>query len=283
MGYLPTAIAIDRLNAMGHQITVVELGGNSNQLQAAATGDVDITALAQVMDAIDQGLPFRFFQGANSNEFVMVSRAEYPDCASLDGKVVGIQSVSSFVGQLAIQWFAAECPDAKPNLTVIEGSENRVAALIANQLDASPVDLQDLTNLELARPGEFVVTADFTKTLPILRAAFAANENFIAENEDLIRDWITVHLDVYNEIYENPQLLIDKGKELLGEVDPEALPVIVDAFLEAEVWPRDGDLSDEAVQQTIDFFNNDGEAFTNIKGAADVVDRRILDEVLTTR
>ena len=40
---------------MGHTITAVELGGNSNQLQAAATGDVDITALAQIMDAIDQG------------------------------------------------------------------------------------------------------------------------------------------------------------------------------------------------------------------------------------
>ena len=150
----------------------------------------------------------------------MVSRAEYPDCASLDGKLVGIQSVSSFVGQLAIQWFAAECPDAKPNLTVIEGSENRLAALLANQLDASPVDLQDWTMLDRAKPGAFVVSGDYTKTMPILRAAFAASRSFITENPELIRDWVKVHLDVYAEIYDNPQVLVDKGKELLGEIDP---------------------------------------------------------------
>jgi ABC-type nitrate/sulfonate/bicarbonate transport system substrate-binding protein len=283
VGYLPTAIAIDRLNEMGHQVTAVELGGNSNQLQAAATGDVDITALAQVMDAIDQGLDFRFFLAANSNEFLMVSRAEYPDCASLDGKLVGIQSVSSFVGQLAIQWFAAECPDAKPNLTVIEGSENRLAALLANQLDASPVDLQDWTMLNRERPGEFVISGDFTKTIPILRAAFAASRDFIASNPDLIRDWIRVHLEVYEEIYANPQLLVDKGRELLGEVDPEVLPAVVNAFVEARIWPVDGDLSDDSVQQTIDFFNNDGEAFVNIDSADAVVDRTALDEVLAAQ
>lgn len=283
VGYLPTAIAIDRLNEMGHTITAVELGGNSNQLQAAATGDVDITALAQIMDAIDQGLDFRFFQAANSNEFLMVSRAEYPDCASLDGKLVGIQSVSSFVGQLAIQWFAAECPNAKPNLTVIEGSENRLAALLANQLDASPVDLQDWTMLDRAKPGAFVVSGDYTKTMPILRAAFAASRSFIAENPELVRDWVKVHLDVYAEIYDNPQVLVDKGKELLGEIDPEVLPAIVGAFVEAGVWPVDGDLSAESVDQTIAFFNNDGEAFETIKSAADVVDRTALDEVLAAR
>src|SRR5690606_23001075 len=204
VGYLPTAIAIERLNAMGHQIEAVELGGNANQLQAAATGDIDITALAQVMDAIDLGFDTKFFQAANTNEFIMVARAEYDTCESLDGRRVGIQSVASFVGQLALQWFAATCPEAEPDLLVIEGSENRLAALLAGQLDASPVDLQDWTLLDRERPGEFVITEDFTQSMPILRAAFAAPPDFIAANEQLIADWIRVHLDVYGEIYENP-------------------------------------------------------------------------------
>ncbi|MBD0413900.1 ABC transporter substrate-binding protein [Oryzicola mucosus] len=280
VGYLPTAVAIERLKAMGYDIEVAELGGNSNQLQAAATGDVDITAIAQVMDAMDQGLDSRFFMGANTNEFILVSKADLKDCKSLDGRTVGIQSTGSFVGQLAIQWLAKECPDAKPNLTVIEGSDNRLAALLAGQLDSSVVDLQDWTLLNRQKPGEFTITADFTKVTPILRAAFAARQSFIAENPKLIEDWIRVHLDVYAETYKDPKVLLDKGKELLGEVDPEALPPIIEAFTAAKVWPVDGGISDQAVQQTIDFFNSDGQPFEKIKTPADVIDRGPLDKVL---
>ena len=281
VGYLPTAVAIDRLTEMGYEINVAELGGNSNQLQAAATGAVQITAIAQVMDAIDQGLDSRFFMEANTNEFLLVSKAEFATCESLNGRTVGIQSTGSFVGQLAIQWLAQACPGTNANLTVIEGSDNRLAALLANQLDSSVVDLQDWTLLQRAKPGEFTVTGDFTKMMPIMRAAFAAQQSFIAENPQLIEDWIRVHLDVYREAYGNPDLLVDKGRELLGEIDPEAMPAIVEAFLAAQVWPVDGGLGEQDVMDTINFFNNDGESFVNIKTAADVADRTLLDKVLS--
>ena len=281
VGYLPTAVAIDRLTEMGYEINVAELGGNSNQLQAAATGAVQITAIAQVMDAIDQGLDSRFFMEANTNEFLLVSKAEFATCESLNGRTVGIQSTGSFVGQLAIQWLAQACPGTNANLTVIEGSDNRLAALLANQLDSSVVDLQDWTLLQRAKPGEFTVTGDFTKMMPIMRAAFAAQQSFIAENPQLIEDWIRVHLDVYREAYGNPDLLVDKGRELLGEIDPEAMPAIVEAFLAAQVWPVDGGLGEQDVMDTINFFNNDGEPFVNIKTAADVADRTLLDKVLS--
>ncbi len=280
VGYLPTAIAIDRLTELGYDIEVAELGGNSNQLQAAATGAVQITAIAQVMDAIDQGLDSRFFMEANTNEFLLVSKADLTSCESLGGHSVGIQSTGSFVGQLAIQWLDQTCPDAEPNLTVIEGSDNRLAALLAGQLDSSVVDLQDWTLLQRARPSEFTVTGDFTQMMPIMRAAFAAPRSFIAENPQLIEDWIRTHLEVYRETYENPDILIEKGEQLLGEIDPAALPDIIKAFVSAQVWPADGGLSDQEVMDTINFFNNDGEPFENITVAADVADRTLLDKVL---
>lgn len=283
VGYLPTAIAIERLEEMGYDIEVVELGGNPNQLQAAATGAIQITALSQIMDAMDQGLDSRFFLELNTNEFLLVAKAEMATCESLNGRSLGIQSAGSFVGQLATQWLAATCPDAQPNITVIEGSDNRLAALLAGQLDSSVVDLQDWAQLQRVRPGEFIVTGDFTKDLPIMRAAFAATQTFIAENQALIEDWIRVHLDVYEEIYANPQLLIDKGAEMLGEVDPEALPAVVQAFIDARLWPTDGGLTDEGIEATIAFFNGDGEPFVNITSAEDVTDRTLLDKVLASR
>ncbi len=283
VGYLPTAIAIDRLSEMGYEIEVVELGSNSNQLQAAATGAIQITALSQIIDAMDQGLDSRFFLELNTNEFLLVAKAELDTCESLTGHTLGIQSAGSFVGQLAVQWLADTCPTAQPVITVIEGSDNRLAALLAGQLDSSVVDLQDWAQLQKARPGEFIVTGDFTKQLPIMRAAFAAPRSFIAENQQLIEDWIRVHLDVYEEIYENPQILIDKGAEVLVEVDPADLPDVVQAFVDARLWPTDGGLADAGIDATIAFFNRDGEPFANVKSAADVVDRTLLDKVLASR
>lgn len=283
VGYLPTAIAIDRLADQGFQIEPVELGGNPNQLQAAAQGEIDITAIAQQMDAVDQGVPLRFFLGGNSNEFVMVSRADLPTCESLAGRTVGIQSESSFVGQLAIQWQAQTCPTAEPEFTVIEGSENRLAALLQGQLDASPLDLQDWTLLEAERPGEFAITEDFTETHPILRAVFGASPDWLTDHEQLATAWIETHLDVYQEIYADPAILEQAATELLPELDPAAVPDIVAAFVEAQVWPADGGLQDADVQATIDFFNADGEAYQNISSPADIVDRSYLDAVLAQR
>lgn len=280
VGYLPTAIALDRLNDLSYSVKAVELGSNGNQLQAAATGSIDISAIAQILDAMDQGLNSKFFLAGNSNEFLLVSKRGLESCASLDGKSVGIHSVSSFVGQLALQYIANNCPDAKPNVTVIEGSENRLAALIAGQLDASVIDLQDWSMLNEKMPGKFVVTSDFTQTLPIMRAAFAAKSDFISSHPELVRDWVKVHLDVYRELYEKPEILVEKGKELLPEVDTETLPKLVKSFVDAKIWPVDGGLSDQSVQQTIDFFNNDGEPFKTVSKPADVVDRTILDEAL---
>ncbi|KXK59836.1 hypothetical protein AWW66_22175 [Micromonospora rosaria] len=283
VGYLPTAIAIDRLKEQGFTVEAVELGGNANQLQAAAQGQVDISAIAQVMDAIDEGVPLRFFLGGNSNEFVMAAQARYGSCASLAGRNVGIQSESSFVGQLAIQWVKKDCPGTEPTYTVVEGSENRLAAMLQGQMDASPIDLQDWTLLSRERPGDFTMVADLTQSFPIMRAAFAARPEFLTSHKDLATAWVSTHLDVYRDIYQNPNLLVEKGRELLPEIDADALPAIVDAFVTAKVWPVDGGLQPESVQATIDFFNADGKPYQKVTAPGDVTDRSILDAVLAER
>lgn len=282
MAYTPTAIAIDRLNGMGYEIEAIELGSNANQLQAATAGEIDITGLFQMIDAIESGFETTFFMGAISNEFIMVGRAGLDSCESLDGQRVGIQSEASFVGQLALQWFDRECPEAQPEILVIEGSENRVAALLQDQLDASPISLEDFALLENERPGDFVITENFVESFPILRAAFAAPPEWIAENEELVTDWISVHLDVYEEIYADSSVLLEKAEELLPEVDPELLPEIAELYIENEIWYRDGDLTDESVQESIDFFDATAN-YENVTGPEDIVDRTYLDEVLADR
>jgi ABC-type nitrate/sulfonate/bicarbonate transport system substrate-binding protein len=281
IAFVPTEITIERMNAMGYDIQVTEFPSTSTEIQAATEGAIDIASAsaAATMTAIDAGLTNKFFMARYINEFVLVSKADYPTCESLDGRNVAIHAQTDITGLLTLSWFENNCPDAEPAIQIIDGSENRLAALLQDQLDASPLDLQGWQQLEAERPGEFQIIANFVEDFPVVAGVYSAPPEFLAENEELIKDFIRTHLEVWDEIYADPQMLIDESIERLPEVDPELIPGIVETYLELGILPQDGDLQEEQVQFTIDFFS-EAAGFQNVGDFADVVDRTYLDEVL---
>src|SRR5688500_5800179 len=58
IAYVPTAIVIDRMNALGYEIEAIETSGTSAQMQAATQGERDITSVsaAATITAIVAGL-----------------------------------------------------------------------------------------------------------------------------------------------------------------------------------------------------------------------------------
>ena len=281
VAFVATEMTIERMNAMGYDIQVTEFPSTSTEIQAATEGAIDIASAsaAATMTAIDAGLTNKFFMARYINEFVLVSKADYPTCESLDGKNVAIHAQTDITGLLTLSWFEENCPDAEPAIQIIDGSENRLAALLQDQLDASPLDLQGWQQLEAERPGEFQIIANFVEDFPVVAGVYSAPPEFLEANEELVKDFIRTHLQVWDEIYEDPQILIDESIERLPEVDPELIPGIVETYLELGILPRDGDLQDEQVQFTIDFFS-EAAGFQNVGDFADVVDRTYLDEVL---
>ena len=282
IAYVPTAIVIDRMNEMGYDIEAIETGGTSAQMQAATQGDLEITSVsaAATMTAIDAGLDSRFFLTRNLNEFVFVAKSQFDSCESLSGQRVAIHAQTDITGLLTTEWFANNCPDAEPNIQIVEGSENRLAGLLQDQLDASPVDIGDAIQLERERPGEFTVLASFVDEFPVLQGVYAASPSWLAENEQLVKDFIALHLQVWDEFYADPTSILDKAEELLPEIDPEVLGLLANEYAEKEIFPADGDLAEEQTQYTLDFFAEAAE-FTNVGSYADVADRTYLDAALS--
>jgi hypothetical protein len=91
--------------------------------------------------------------GQSNTDFQMVAKTEFETCESLDGKRVAVQSREGTTGVLTARWFEQECPQARPNILIVPGSENRVAGLIADQLDAAPIDAQNTALLMEQQPG----------------------------------------------------------------------------------------------------------------------------------
>lgn len=281
VAFVPTEMTIERMNEMGYDIEVTEFSSTSTEIQAATEGQIDIASAsaAATMTAIDAGLTNKFFMARYINEFVLVSKQEFDSCESLDGQRVAIHAQTDITGLLTLSWFEQNCPDAEPSIQIIDGSENRLAALLQDQLDASPLDLQGWQQLEAERPGEFHILANFVEDFPVVAGVYSAPPEFLADNEELIKDFIRTHLEVWDEIYEDPDILVRESEERLPEVDPELIPGIVDQYLELGILPRDGDLDEDVVQFTIDFFS-EAAGFENVGDFGDVVDRTYLDEVL---
>ena len=282
IAYIPTAIVIDRMNELGYEIEAIETSGTSAQMQAATQGELEITSVsaAATMTAIDAGLDSKFFLTRNLNEFVLVAKSEFDSCESLSGQRVAIHAQTDITGLLTLNWFEENCPDATPEIQIVEGSENRLAGLLQDQLDASPVDIGDSIQLERERPGEFTVLAAFVEQFPVLQGVYAASPSWMAENEQLVKDFVALHLEVWEEFYADPSSILPKAEELLPELDPEVLALLAEEYAAQEIFPANGDLEEEQTQYTIDFFAEAGD-FQNVGGYDDIADRSYLDAALS--
>lgn len=281
IAFVPTMMVIDAMQDDGWDIEVVEFESTSTEIQAGVEGAVDATSAsaAATMTAIDAGLDFKFFLARYINEFNLVAKAEFPTCESLDGKRVAIHAQTDITGLLTKSYFAKNCPDASPEIQIVEGSENRLAGLLADQLDASPLDMQNTIQLQTERPDEFVVVANFVEDFPLLAGVYSASPEWLAANPELAKEFIRRHLEVWAQIYDDPQVLIDESTERLPEVEAALIEQIVNQYLDLEIFQQEGDLQEDRVQETIDFFS-EAAGFTNVGSFDDIVDRSYLDEVL---
>jgi ABC-type nitrate/sulfonate/bicarbonate transport system substrate-binding protein len=263
---------------MGYEFELVEFESPETQTQALATGDIDVGTAgpATVFAAAEQELDLKIFLGYQNNAFVLVTKKALGTCESLEGQRVGVHSLESTTYALLLTYIQEECPDTKPNILVVPGSENRLNGLLQDQLDAAPVDLQSVVQLFDARPDDFAIVGSFSE-LPVIGGVFYATPDWLSENEPLVLDFISVYLQTVEDAYADPNILVEKGKTYLSAVEPELLPDVVAAWLDAKVFDPTGGLTDEQLQFTYDFFA-ELTPYANVTGPQDVTDRSYLDK-----
>jgi ABC-type nitrate/sulfonate/bicarbonate transport system substrate-binding protein len=279
-GFLPLAVAVDRLNEMGYEFELVQFDSPETQTQALASGDIDIGSAgpATIFAAAEQGLDLKIFLGYQNNSFALAAKKDLTTCESLGGQRVGVHSLESTTYALLLTYIEEECPGTEPNILVVPGSENRLAGLLADQLDAAPVDFGSLVQLKAERPDDFTEIGSFSE-LPVLGGVFYASPEWLGSEPELVRDFIRVYLETVQDAYDDPGLLEEKGRSYLESVDADLLADVIDPWLANEVFPADGDLEDDQLQFTYDFFA-EITPYESLTDPTTIVDRTALDEVL---
>ncbi len=279
---VPSLMAIDVLRQRGYQIEPVFFAQPELLVAAELRGDVQLAqgSVSAAFAAMTKGAPLKLITAQNGQEWSVVSIRELKTCADLNGRRLGIHSEAGVSTAMVRAWMAADCPQAKPQVLVVPGSENRAAAIVAGRLDATPLELDDAINVVDSNPARFHRLADFSKDLPnLLNAVFWTRTDNLRANRAFYVAFVTALLQTNRAVNANPQLLIDAAPKYLPRMKSEDLKKITNAYITSHNFDNNGGLALGAIQYSIDFYSKAGQFQPGLK-AADTVDFSLLNEVL---
>lgn len=267
---VPMFITIDRIKELGYETQIVEFQSPETMTLALQNGEVDLigTSAGTAFSAIDAGLDGKAFLGMTMSDFVMVARTELTTCQSLDGKNVAVQSREGTTGVLTARWLASECPEAKPNVLIVPGSENRVAGLIAGQLDASPVDSQNAAQLMALRPGEFDTIDSFAEA-GVLASVYLASTDWLTNQAETAKVLAKEYTAVVEETKTDSSEFIQRTQALLSDTDPAIVEQVAKSWVERGVLVPVSGVQPEAIEDAIAFYSS-AQPYSSIKEPADV-------------
>ncbi len=279
---IPWLMAIDWLKEQGYDIETISLSNTLGPV-AMAQGDIDMASLSNQLAwaAIGKGAAIRTVMDKSANTYMLITRKNVQTCADLDGRPVAVGSVSTVNWAMLNAYLQKECPETQPEILVVTGGSNRMAALLSDEVDGAMQDIDDLIELERERPGEFHALIVLAQEFPGLQLnSHAANRDFAEQHPEMVKDVIRAVFAARRTI-QDANVLRDAITRYVG-FEPDRAQQAADTYLARKVWDISGTYTPETVQAIIDFLQEFGDMPPQLK-AADVTNlsyyNAVLDEI----
>jgi ABC-type nitrate/sulfonate/bicarbonate transport system substrate-binding protein len=277
---LPMVLTTERINPQGWKIENTFFAQSELAVESVAKGDTPIGSGASnaFLLAIQKGAPMQLVAERSSNEWLIVAKNQFKTCADLNGKRLAIHSEGGVSTAMVRAWIAT-C-NGTPNYLIVPGSENRAAALVNDQIDASPIELADWININRNNPGRFIVVQDLAKGLPdLLVTPIVVNTSWAERNKAVMSAYLAELVKTNRMVAANPQLLEDASKKHIPSLDAKNLPEIIKAFQEINGFDPNGALTLKRVEGTLKVFT-DGKILEPGLVADKVANTSYLEEAL---
>jgi NitT/TauT family transport system substrate-binding protein len=258
---VPILAAVDAVRHAGHQVEVVELAEPELAIEGLAKGDYSISAEATspALIAIEQGAPIKIIADVIGNQWAIYGKAGISSCDDLGGRPFGIFSEGAVATAITKDWVDSTCAEGtQPDYLTIGGSDVRAQALVAGQIDATPLELSDVVALEASGTPGLTQVVDFAEKMPHLHPQTVyANAEFLAEHRDVAQAFVSALVQEHARINADPQHLVDLVGRYLPEEEPATVARIAQRYVEAKLFDA-GALTEQNVQGTINFFARAG-------------------------
>jgi NitT/TauT family transport system substrate-binding protein len=283
LGDIPSLITQERLIQQNFRIETTFFATADLAAEALAKGDMDLAygAPQTFWTAASKGGAFKLIAEQVTNTFVIVARSDLAACADLDGKALGLHSENAMGSALVYEYIKLNCPSAQPQYLVMPGSDNRAAALLQGELDASLLEFSDFDNMETQAPGKFRVISNIARDIPdLIMVGLFANDSFAGQHPDVVENYLKTSLEVSRDIASDHTLLIGTAVEKLG-TSPDLLQRGVENYFNIRAWDLNGGLTTEKLAFTLDFMTQLGTLDSSIT-AERAADLTYLDAALET-
>lgn len=274
---------IDDLKERGYNADTAVLAEPELAAEGLARGEFQIMVGGGVsaLIAIQQGAPVKMIGSRAGNEWALISATDINECADLDGRRLGIHSEGGTSTAMVRAYVDENCPGTKPDYVIVSGSGNRAQAMQAGELDASPLELGDIINLEAAGELEFNTLANLIEDLPkLVNAAFYANTDFAESNPELMTEIVRTQLEIHRRINDDPEYMMELMGRYLPDVDEETARAISERYVELEIFASDGGLYLDHLEWTLGFFESNEFMTGDIPTAEEASDLSYLEGAL---
>jgi ABC-type nitrate/sulfonate/bicarbonate transport system substrate-binding protein len=247
----------------GIRAKFTETGGPPNTAAGLLRGDFDMgsTSLLSAVNAIDQGADFEVILGAAMTvDFFLVGGEGVDDIADLEGKRVAHGEpggASEVVTKVALKEAGVDA-----ELSVVDDSEARAAALISGRIDAAALEFPDLALLSAQEEG-LTPVASLKEIAPFLMAdVWIVRKDFAEQNRELLEKVVGGLLDGYELVRsdEGRKAWLAEAKPHAGGKEGEAvLASIYARSKRTGYWPRrDEPVSEERHDRSVRFWREAG-------------------------
>jgi ABC-type nitrate/sulfonate/bicarbonate transport system substrate-binding protein len=259
----PLLASLEAMKGAGYTANIASLESADLVIQGVATNQFQfgIGGANVVLTAVEKGAKVQMVVSRNENEWTLYARsATVKACGDLAGKSLAIHSEASVSTAMVKNYITTVCSGTAPNYVIIPGSNNRVAAMLANQIDASPLELNDAITIDAQASDRFALLSSFVKDLPKLQTTgVIVNTEWAKQNPGTVVAVIKALLTEYRRIAGKADLLqADAEKYVKDAIDPKTIGAAAKKYTELNMFPADGAFTRDKLQYTADFFGPNG-------------------------
>ena len=260
----PFLSAIAKLNEQGYDIDTPILAQSELVTEGVAQGQFAFGSGANnaVLAAVEQGANLKVLVDRVANEWTLYVANDITDCAGLDGRRLALHSDGAVSTAMVRNYIETECSGTAPQEIFIEGSPNRVAAMLATppQVDASPLELGDSITIDTQASDRFHLLSSFSADLPNLKTtSIYVNGDFAAQNPQAVEDVVRAVVEEFRLVANDAAYLETIAREQVPDaINEETITAAAEKYVELGMFPVDGGVTEETLQFTADFFGPEG-------------------------
>jgi ABC-type nitrate/sulfonate/bicarbonate transport system substrate-binding protein len=255
----PFRAALDSLQTQGITIQLIQEASISTAEQTFVANHADLLfgSTEGMLNANAQGSDGVAIWEGYGDVWVLISKASLSDPTALNGKPLATGPSGQTTYTLLVE--GAKKLNFSPKLVVINGSGNRVQALVQGQVDASLASVSDFVAQDSKAPGQYKILVSYQDVFPGFSDGYIwAHQAFLTAHPAVAQAIDNAFAAAYKRVNSDKTWYLQKVATYYPTVDQTAAGKTWDQFAKLKLWPQDGDLTSAACTSRAQFLMDAG-------------------------